>query len=82
MGESPQATSCQERKQILNQLLVMAAELAHVVTILSSPIAILDTVQRLMASFIWQERHLKLPNFVYGRQENGGIGVRHSLTRI
>jgi hypothetical protein len=39
-------------------------------------------MHKLMVKFIWQGRHWKYPNFVYGRPEDGGIGVHHFPTRI
>jgi hypothetical protein len=39
-------------------------------------------MHKLMVKFIWQGRHWKYPNFVYGRPEDGGIGVHHLPIRI
>jgi hypothetical protein len=35
-----------------------------------------------MIQFIWQGHHWKHPNFVYGKLEDGGIGVHHLPSRI
>jgi exonuclease III len=76
----PRATSYQDRKTILNQLI--GAKLTHVITILPPTDAFLKQIHKLFVHFIWQGRHWKHPNFVYGRQEDGGIGVFHLPTRV
>jgi hypothetical protein len=76
----PQATSYQDRKQILNQL--VGAKLTHAITVLTPPATFLDKMHRLIVSFVWQGHHWKHPNFVYGRMAGGGIGVQHITTRI
>jgi hypothetical protein len=76
----PQTTSYQDRKQILNQL--VGAKLTHVIAVLTPPATFLDKMNRLIANFVWQGHHWKHPNFVYGRMEDGGIGVQHIRTRI
>jgi hypothetical protein len=78
--KGPQATSYHERKQILNQLI--GAKLMHILTILHPTTIFLKTMHKLMVSFIWQGRHWKHHNFVYGMPEDGGIGVHHLPTRI
>jgi hypothetical protein len=35
-----------------------------------------------MIQFIWQGQHLKHPNFIFAKQEAGGIGVHHLPSRI
>jgi hypothetical protein len=56
----PQATSYQERKQMLSQ--TVGTKLMHVITILSPA----HRIPRLTVSFIWQGRHWKHPILVYG----------------
>ena len=74
----PHATSYPDRKQILNQL--VGAKMTHVLTILQHTTTFLDTMHKLTVNFIWQGKHWKHPNFVYGRLEDGGIGVHHLPT--
>jgi exonuclease III len=76
----PHVTSYQDRKVILNQL--VGAKLTHIITILPPTTEFLDKINKMMVSFIWQGRHWKHPDFVYGRLENGGIGVHHLPTRV
>jgi hypothetical protein len=76
----PQATSYQDHKQILNQL--VGAILTHVITVLTPPTTFLDKTHRLIINFVRQGHHWKHPNFVYGQMANGGIGVQHIPTRM
>jgi hypothetical protein len=46
---------------------LVGAKLTHILTILPPPTAFLDTMNKLMVHFIWQGRHWKHQNFVYGR---------------
>jgi exonuclease III len=75
-----QATSYLDRKLILNQL--VGAKMTHILTILQPTAQFLDLMHKMMVNFIWQGKHWKHPNFVYGRMEDGGIGVHHLPTRI
>jgi hypothetical protein len=56
--------------------------MTHVLTILHPTNTFLDTMNKMMVKFIWQGKYWKHPYFVYGRPENGGIGVHHLPTRI
>jgi hypothetical protein len=76
----PHATSYLDRKLILNQL--VGSKMTHLLTILHPTNTFLDTMNKMMVKFIWQGKYWKHPNFVYGRPENGGIGVHHLPTRI
>jgi hypothetical protein len=76
----PHATSYLDRKQLINQL--VGAQMTHVLTILQPTATFLNTMHKLIVNFIWQGKHWKHPNFIYGRPEDGGIGVHHLPTRI
>jgi hypothetical protein len=56
--------------------------MTQALTILQPTTTFLNTMHKLMVSFIWQGRHWKHPNFIYGRPDDGGIGVHHLPTRI
>jgi hypothetical protein len=79
MEESPISYFLSETKTD-NQL--VGAKLTHVLTILPPPTAFLDTVHRLLVSFIWQGQQWKHPNFVYGSLAAGGISVHRLPSRI
>jgi hypothetical protein len=64
MGESPTSYFLSRTKQIPNK--TVGSKLTRVPTVLPPPKAFLDTMQRLMASFIWQGRHWKQPNLCMG----------------